>query len=626
MLHKPQTRPLGARSAGWHALACALVLALAPNALADSYSDGKDLYDAKNFPAALAKFQQAASERPTEAKVQWMMGLTQLKLRNAAGAAAAFESAQRLDPGIKFTKPDKFQSRLARARAMMGAPMAPRPVAAPRPMGVPPAGVAPNPGGVAFFPEPVLNQAARDMVQNRRWVRDYAGGLIQPADVARLEGLVATAGEKGADVRIIALPAAVGGRERLVGERVWNLIKGSDRDVLVIATPRGAWARSAKIRGPSLQRILVDSQKDFLISVGQGLYSVAAKIAAVHGIKQDRAAGKKRTWIIVLAVVGGILLIIIIAAVIRSNKKKAGELEEYKNAYNQAVEGMGRVADKLTDLQLSVQIVDDEDARSLVKRAEGNYFAAQSALGKLPEPKQGTVDTAGVRRFAGMVQEADSALDKAEEIVKRLTDGKPVDKARILADGGKKLGCYFCSRPMRAESDGKIVGIELKGQKMDVLSCMNCAGEYDRGQTPKVRMVEYEGRNVHWSQVPQYDPWYDYYHYDRYRATWVDVVVMAAIFDWGYWHAHPSPYVTWYPPGVYHYPSYYQPTYINVDTYARDRDVDAVIGSSWDQGSAPSGISFAGVEGYDGGAGAGASYGGDVGGGAADASGGRDVS
>lgn len=610
-----------ARNGLFTALACAALLGSAPSAFADAYGDGKDLYDQRNFAGALGKFQQAAQERPTEAKIQWMLGLTYLKLRNGQGALAAFESAQRLDPRVSFTKPQKFSERLARARAMTGmGAVAARPVTprlAPPPVGVAPTGFAPAAGGVQFFREPVVNQAARDMVQNRRWVRDY-GGLIQPGDLARLEALVNDAGQRGADLRIIALPRVQTPLPNLV-ERVWQLIKASDRDVLVVASPQGANARCAKVRRNDMQRILLDSQKDFLVSVGQGLYAVGAKIAAVYGLKAERVASKKRIWIWVLVGVGGLILLIIIIAVVKSNQRKAAEAAEYKASYDKSVDVMGGVADKLTDLQLSVKIIDDEDARMLTRRGEASYFAAQGVLQKLPSPGKGDPDQAGARRLAGMLEEATQALDKAERIVSRLTNGKPVDKEKLLAEGGKKLGCYFCSRPMRAESDGHIVGIELKGQKMDVLSCDNCHGEYSRGQMPKVRMVEYEGRPMHWSMVPAYDPWYDYYHYDRYRATWVDAVVLATIFDWAFWHSHPSPYVMWYPPGAYMYST--PAPYFNVDTYSRDRDVDAVIGGAWDQGGTPSGISFAGVEGGGADYGAGAGYGG-----APEAAGGRDVS
>ena len=67
------------RTLGVTSIACALLLSAA-SAFADGYSEGKALYKSGNFPAALAKFQQATAERPKAAKVFWNLGLTQLKL------------------------------------------------------------------------------------------------------------------------------------------------------------------------------------------------------------------------------------------------------------------------------------------------------------------------------------------------------------------------------------------------------------------------------------------------------------------------------------------------------------------------------------------------------------------
>jgi hypothetical protein len=571
---------------------------------ADAYDDGKELYDQRNWSAALGRFQQAARERPGEAKVQWMLGLTYLKLRNGPGATAAFEQAQRLDPGIGFTKRDKFLSRLARARAMsgLGAVAAPPPPVAP----MAPAPMPGAPAAARLFPEAFLNQVAVDLMQNRRFVRDYTNML--GADVSRLEQKVAEVGGVGYDMRIVFMPATWATRLQSFTAQVFQFMKGGARDIVIVGTPRGANAKAGSIRDGDMQRILMANKGQFAVSYGQGMWSIANDVGKVVGLKAGRAESKKKTWIIVLAVVGGILLIIIVIAVVRSRRRRAAEEAEYRAAYGKAIEMMEPVSDRLSSAQLSAQIVDDEDARMLVRRAEANYFSAQALMQKIPAPGKGEPDPAGVRRLAGMLHEADEALEKAETIMSRKLGGKPIDKDKILEQGGKKLGCYFCSRPLRDESSGRIMGIELKGQKMDVLACHPCAEEHDRGSMPKVRMVEHEGRPVHWSMVPGYDPWYDYYHYDRYRATWVDAFVLATIFDWALWHSHPSPYVIWHPPGYYAYTT--PPVYYNFDAAARDHDVDAVIGSAWSTGGAPSGIDF----------------GGPMGGGVPEAPGGRDVS
>jgi tetratricopeptide (TPR) repeat protein len=569
----------------------ALSLGMGARAFADAYQEAKDLYKAKNYAGALAKFQEAIRQAPHKAKLHWRLGLTYLKLKNGPAAAAAFAEAQRLDPAIGFTERSKFDERLARARAMAGmGTVAPPPAVGTSPV-APPVG---GPARARLFPEDLLNQVAADLMGTRQLVKDYAG-MIAASDLSRIQEVVSQAGAAGYAMRVVFMPATYATRLQSFTTQVYQFMKGGPKDIVVIATPRGANAEAGAIKRADMQRILVANKAQFAISYGQGLYAIASDIAKVVGIKAARAESKKRVWIWVGVGVGGLILLIIVIAVVKRSRRKAEEMEAYKREYEQAVEMMGPVADKLGNLQLSVQIVDDEDARMFVKRAEANYFGAQGLLNRIPAPGKGEPDFKGVRRLAGQLHEADQALEKADMIVSRKLGGKPVDLKQIEAQGGKKFGCYFCSRPLRDESAGQVVGLEIKGQKMDVLACHSCYEEYQGGKQPKVRMVEYEGRPVHWSMVPGYDPWYDYYHYDRFRATWVDAFVLATIFDWALWHAHPSPYVMWYPPGVYHWPS--TPVYYNADTYARDQDVDAVIGSSWSSGGAPSGIEFAGPEG-----------------------------
>jgi hypothetical protein len=455
----------------------------------------------------------------------------------------------------------------------------------------PPTGVA----RALLFPEPMVDQAARDVVANRRIVKDYAGA-ITPTDITRIQGIVDAIGAKGFDMRVVFLPNAAT-RPQSFTDRVYPMLRPTTRDILVVGSPRGVALRASGVRRPDdLRRIAVANQGQFAISFGQGMYSVSRDIAGVLGMKVDRVESRKKVWIYVVAGVGGLIFIIIIFAVIRSRQRKAAELAEYAKSYERATELMDSVASKLGDLQLSVQIVDDEDAKMLLSRGEANYFGAQGLLNKIPSPGKGEPNMAGARRLVGQLQEALEALEKAEMIVSRKVAGKPIDKDKILAEGGKKLGCYFCSKPMRDESAGQVVGIQLKGEKMDVLVCNTCAAEYKRGGQPKIRMVEYEGKPVHWSMVPGYDPWYDYYHYDRYHATWVDMFVLASLWDWGWWHAHPNPYLTWYPYGTYHYGYGYEPVYYDIDSYARDRDVDAVIGDAWTTGGTPTGVEFAGAE------------------------------
>lgn len=255
-------------------------------------------------------------------------------------------------------------------------------------------------------------------------------------------------------------------------------------------------------------------------------------------IKVPRHRKKSKVWLYVLIGVGAlILIIIIIAAVSRSGEDD----EEYENAYKQIIEGMGPLADKLQDVQLSLRIVHDDDAAMYVSRADNGYFEANGLLEKLPKPDDDT-DLSAARRALGAIQESMENLEKADRIIQAKAEGKDLkeEKKKILAEGTSKQGCYFCSRPIPTKADGHMVGINVQGKKMEVIACHECYKKHKSGNPPKVRQVNYKGKNVHWMMVPGYDPYYDFYHYDRYAPSFLDLVLLHTIFDFDYYQHHYS--------------------------------------------------------------------------------------
>jgi hypothetical protein len=75
-------------------------------------------------------------------------------------------------------------------------------------------------------------------------------------------------------------------------------------------------------------------------------------------------------------------------------------------------------------------------------------------------------------------------------------------------------GCYFCSRPMIANRFSK-VKVKLEGKVMEVVSCRICKEELENTKKVKVLYFMKDGRQVHWSEVKDYQPSEDFWNINK---------------------------------------------------------------------------------------------------------------
>ncbi len=70
--------------------------------------------------------------------------------------------------------------------------------------------------------------------------------------------------------------------------------------------------------------------------------------------------------------------------------------------------------------------------------------------------------------------------------------------------------CFFCSKPTRLSQLTPLT-IVVVGQRRKVLACADDVRIVEHGSTPKIRMVEVQGKQVPWYRSPGYDPYRDYF-------------------------------------------------------------------------------------------------------------------
>ena len=132
--------------------------------------------------------------------------------------------------------------------------------------------------------------------------------------------------------------------------------------------------------------------------------------------------------------------------------------------------------------QLNQATQSEQRARQALERAEKNL--ATSA------PVKGLVDD--------VHQHAELALGHARELFGE----------QALLPKGERVGCYFCARPLANPDFRRRVPIKRRAQVHEVLACPPCANMAAAGQPPPVTVQRRpKGRILHWSELPDYDPY-----------------------------------------------------------------------------------------------------------------------
>ncbi|MBI3071707.1 MAG: hypothetical protein HYY84_06210 [Deltaproteobacteria bacterium] len=577
------------------------LLTAAPIARAQSpkalFTEGKALYDGAKYREALAKFQAALGKEAT-GKAAYHAGLAALKLKQHADAVRYFAEAEKLDANLKSNA--VFQSRYADAKARAGASAAASPAV---PSASPPVPAPAGSGGVRLSADPVKDRIMRDLAGNKTWVKDYTN-TFTPDEVAMIQSVANDAAGRGVFMKVVMVPTPPEG-EAAFATRLGRDWANLPREVLVVGFARGAFAYAKNLTPQQITQVWEgEPKRAFIANRARGLSLYASGVLGLELRKLEapvarpvaptqpmrvmvvRTSTSNTMWIIILAIVGGIILIVIIAAVVNRGRQKAAQTADYKTLYKNAIEALLPLGKEISDVQLTLQIVPDDEAQRLVDRAEEGYFQAQEIVGKLPRPDDGN-DLGSAQRANGLIAQAEKEAEHASTIANARAEGKEINLEELRKSEKGKLGCYFCSKPI-STALAKTVGVESKGMKMDVTACNRCFRKYEEGQQPEIKMVNYQGQRVHWSQVPGYDPYYDYYYYNRYQPSWVDWMIMDSLF-----HSHSyysSPYVTIHEGGGG------ASNYFNYDTYRTEHAAEeAAAGSAAGGGLVGDGSADAGA-------------------------------
>jgi hypothetical protein len=153
------------------------------------------------------------------------------------------------------------------------------------------------------------------------------------------------------------------------------------------------------------------------------------------------------------------------------------------------------LSDTLIRVEHALRLGEDDDTRALLNRATA---AEQRAFEGLARAREGK----------GQMGAVDAALAEAEGLARQAEARAQAAFGPLAFSGdGERVGCYFCARPL-ANSDFRVQVPLKRGSSVDtVLACRPCSNLVAAGQSPEVKVIQEGGRTLHWSEVPDYDPY-----------------------------------------------------------------------------------------------------------------------
>ncbi len=521
-----------------------LIIFATTTVFADSYSDARKAYAANDFAKAAQLFEAAVKELG-DAKSYYGLGLSYLKLRRYADAVKPLETAQQKDatlnfaPGADFaTKKKFFEQRLAEARGGKNAPTS---------------------SGPSLVKDPHLDQVLADFVAGKT-VMDYTNTLT-PADKSALENIVTEARGRGINLRTYLVQPGRSIKTRDFATRdLKKFASLKDNDLVVIASQEGVYAtgkRGASELDTEEINAAANKAAPFFKQQqagrsGFGLGMAEFSRALISEAASDRSTRRTSYGAIGLLGLGAAGAGVAFVVGRRKLKQKA-----YKNKLDEGINLlMNEINDKLgKEFDVNARFVNWQSEYEAIK-AENNWK-----------------DHTKIERLNATLQDAVRQPERYFEYKPGIKEIK-AEAAKLGAPPPPQKSTddvfdYFDGRPLKKEEAVVVALKDKDGQEIRVLTSRAHADEMGQGQMPKVLTREVDGRRVHWSNDPSYDPYRDYRPYDPYYrgggSSWVDIWMMSQIF---------SPH-TYYGPAIYpyyHNDYYYSQPYYQQPMYDAPRD------------------------------------------------------
>ncbi len=507
---------------------------------ADNFSDARKAYDARDYAKSAQLFAAAVKEK-NDAKSNYGLGISYLRLRRFAEAVKPLETAQAKDPSLSFA-PNRqfFEQRLAEARNGGGA------------------GTNPKSNAPTMVSDAHLDQVLADLTTGKA-VMDYTGTLT-PADLSELQKVVSDASSRGFNLRAYLIqPNRSLKTKDFATREIKKYANLKANEIVVICSQEGIYATgkageteldTKEINQAATETLPLFKQQS-AGRTGFGLGMAGFSRTLIAEATSDRSTRRGTFGFLGLLGLGAAGAGVAFVIGRRKLKQKA-----YKNKLDEGINLlMNEINDKLgREFDVNARFVNWQTEYETIK-ADSNWK-----------------DHTNIDRFNATLQDAVRQPERyfsykpgiAEIKAEAAKLGAPVAPQR----NNDEVFDYFDGRPLNKDEAVVVALKDKDGQEIRVLTSRAHADEMGQGQVPKVLTREVNGQRVHWSNDPTFDPHRDYRPYYG-GSSWVDIWMMSQIF---------SPH-TYYGPAIY--PYYHQDYYYSQPYYSQPI-YDSPGYGSWD--------------------------------------------
>ena len=521
-------------------LILSLLLSLSLGALADSLSEGKELYRAGKYAEAAAKLEQATKEDPKNARAWWQLNFAYHKLGKDTEAIGAVQKAGEADPGHSFaSEPGKYESILATRQKASGAGMR-TPVQPMRQGSSTTAG------------------SGRGNITQQLLTGDVYAEPGMNVDVARLQQVAAEL--RPTVVKFVIFNSKSNSRTLdREADRIRNYLAGQINrgHGYVIAASRSAIAVSSdsinKNDLKSLTSQVAPSMEagDYtggLERLARGLAKEKprneAPVSARNGGIPTVAHGPN-WFLIFIAIVGGGAILWIISRRISNARAMSAMREPLERQKSEVISQLNFLEDSAniaegaaasqakqariaagTKLDQAARIISHAKTEQDLGRAQVLLDQAQADIQRGKAALDGTLQVGPATGSTGGVV---PPVYPASQQSTAQTDWSSIPNQ----DRGV---CFFCSRPSML-SELTPVTVNLDGNPQKVLACPTDLSTIKSGAMPQIRAFQQGGQYVPWYAYNNYDPYRDYYSRGYDRSFLTDMIMFSAI-DHMFWNWH----------------------------------------------------------------------------------------
>ena len=338
-----------------------------------------------------------------------------------------------------------------------------------------------------------------------------------PADPAEISGEVTRARNGGLRLGVVLLRDDPAGGATTFADAVLDRI-GQGTVLVLSATDAGM--ASTEIEQTAIEAALdrgLDASADAPAGEGDEAFVDAAVGSLLStsgaGISEEPSdAGGGASGLIFLAVIVGIIVLVVWLVMRRSKKERGESIDSARQEIKAQLDAMANTILEIGDRVSASESTEDNE-----------YFTQASAtFAEASEQYEGARDLATLEDFSDRLDEARWQLDAATAIV----EGKPVPPE---PEKEERHVCFFDPTHPDAKETATL---DTPAGKREVRVCEADAERLRRGQKPKPRMIDVDGRQVPAPRAPK--------SHGGGGLDWLDAfsilaggVGQGAAYDWG---------------------------------------------------------------------------------------------